>query len=209
MIERAGTGERVYLAIKTLLAEGDHRPGERLDIRQLERSVGASATPVRGALNRLAGERLLVSHQGEGFSLPRLTEPGLGDLYAWNAAILLQAVRSTAPGHKPDAALHDLESGRGLVAATDRLFAVIAAMSDNVEIEWALAGASDRLHRARRAELDQVSDGWLELREMATLVEAEDLAPLRQAIVAYHRRRMRLVPALVRVLLGLGDRERR
>lgn len=68
MIERAGTGERVYLAIKTLLAEGDHRPGERLDIRQLERSVGASATPVRGALNRLAGERLLVSHQGEGFS---------------------------------------------------------------------------------------------------------------------------------------------
>ncbi len=207
MIERAGTGERVYLAIKKfLLVESDHRPGDRIDVADLSRRVGASATPVRAALHRLAGERLLVSHQGEGFSQPRITEPGLTDLYQWNAALLVNATRAAPAGPPAAPALDPVHEP---IAYLEELFARLAAQSGNLEVEWAVSGASDRLHRARRGELVLVADFVGELQAFARLFEAGDQAGVRQAIVAYHRRRLRLVPALARLMAGLGDREPR
>ncbi|WP_454719063.1 GntR family transcriptional regulator [Caulobacter segnis] len=208
MIERAATGERVYIALKTYLAEADLRPGERLDIGELSRRVAASATPVRSALHRMTGERLLVSHQGEGFSLPRVTEPGLSDLYAWTASVLSQAARLSAdrPSLPPREAF---AAPADPVEATARLFAYIAAFSGNVEVEWAIAGASDRLHRIRRLELTLVPEAREELADLVDATHAQDLGPLRQALLTYHRRRLRLVPALVRALHGLADREPR
>lgn len=207
MIEKAGTGERVYLAIKTfLLAESDYRPGERVDIGDLSRRVGASASPVRAALHRMAGERLLVSHQGEGFSFPRLSEPALSDLYQWNAALLVNALRAGSAGQRPSIA--DIDVSRPL-AGLEALFAVLAAQSDNVEVEWAVAGVSDRLRRVRRAELILVPDFGDEVAELHRLFEGGDSGAIRTMMVAYHRRRLRLVPTLVRHLHGLADREPR
>jgi hypothetical protein len=209
MIERAGTGERVYLAIKTfLLAESDHRPGDRIEVADLSRRFGASATPVRAALHRMAGERLLVSHQGEGFSIPRVTEPGLTDLYQWNAALLVNALRSAPSGASPPRApARDPQTAP--ITFLEGVFAGLAAHCDNIEVEWAVAGANDRLHRPRRAEEVLVPDFLDEARELAGLLEAGDGGAVRQAIVAYHRKRLRLVPAVARHLHGLGDRERR
>ncbi|MBI1684216.1 GntR family transcriptional regulator [Caulobacter hibisci] len=209
MIERAGTGERVYLAIKAfLLAESDHRPGDRVDVADLTRRVGASATPVRAALHRMAGERLLVSHQGEGFSLPRITEPGLADLYQWNAALLVNALRS-APSNAPPPQPPRIDPAAEPILFLEGLFASLAAHCGNIEVEWAVAGAADRLHRPRRGELMLIPDFCEELRELARLVEVGDGSGVRQAIVAYHRKRLRLVPGLARLLAGLGDREPR
>ena len=209
MIERAETGERVYLAIKIHLAQSDDRPGERIDIADLSRRVAASATPVRAALHRLAGERLLTSHQGEGFSLPRVTEPGLTDLYAWNASLLSQAARVFPVNRPPAPSRASFEAPTDLVPGVERLFAYVAAFSDNVEVEWAQAGAGDRLHRVRRVEIDLLADPRAELLELADLALGEDQAALRQGLIAYHRRRLRIVPAIVRSLHGLGDREPR
>lgn len=204
MIEKAGTGERVYLAIKHfLLAQSDHKPGERVDIGELARRFGASATPVRAALHRMAGERLLVSHQGEGFSQPRITEPGLSDLYQWNAALLANALR--APGAESRQVMEP-EPLPAPIATLERVFAALAAQSGNVEVEWAVAGVSDRLHRARRAELDLVEDFDTEVSDLRRLSRSSDATGLRQAIIGYHRRRLRLVPSIVRHLHGLGDR---
>lgn len=208
MIEKAGTGERVYLAIKEHLARSDLRPGERLDIADLSRRAASSATPVRAALHRLVGERLLTSHQGEGFSIPRITEPALTDLYAWNVSLLSQAVRTPADQVLASSSM-DWTDQSDLVAGVERLFAHIAALSGNLEVEWAISGASDRLHRLRRIELDLVVGAQAELGEMIEPLLAEDAAALRQAIIAYHRRRLRLVPALVRAFHGLGDRPTR
>lgn len=208
MIERAGTGERVYLAIKTfLLTESDHRPGERIEVADLSRRFGASATPVRAALHRLAGERLLVSHQGEGFSVPRVTEPGLTDLYQWNAALLVNAMRST-PSQAPPPTAPDFDPDHPILYL-EGVFAALAAHCQNIEVEWAVAGANDRLHRARRAERALAPEFADEARELGQLLVAGDHNGLRQAIVTYHRKRLRLVPALARHLHGLGDRERR
>jgi hypothetical protein len=209
MIERAGIGERAYLAIKLfLLTQSDHRPGDRVEVADLSRRVGASATPVRAALHRMAGERLLVSHKGEGFSVPRVTEPGLTDLYQWNAALLVNALRST-PSAAPPALVPAIDLERAPVLALESLFAVLAAHCDNIEVEWAVAGANDRLHRPRRAELALVPEFADEAAELARLIGAGDQNAVRQAIIAYHRKRLRLVPALARHLHGLGDREPR
>ena len=208
MIEKAGTGERVYLAIKShLLAESDHRPGERVDIGDLSRRFGASASPVRAALHRMTGERLLVSHQGEGFSLPRVTEPGLSDLYQWNAALLVNALRSVPAGLATPAP--DIDPVAQPIACLEGLLCVLAAQSGNIEVEWAVAGVGDRLRRARRGELVLVPDFADEVVELRRLVMSNDPVGVRQMIIAYHRRRLRLVPALVRLLHGLGDREPR
>ena len=209
MIERAGTGERVYLAIKTfLLTQSDHRPGDRIEVADLSRRFGASATPVRAALHRMAGERLLVSHQGEGFSVPRVTEPGLTDLYQWNAALLVNALRS-APSDLPPPKIPAIDLDADPVHGLETLFGVLAAHCDNIEVEWAVAGANDRLHRPRRAELALVPEFADEVGELARLVGAGEQTAMRQAIIAYHRKRLRLVPALARHLHGLGDREPR
>lgn len=209
MIDRAGTGERVYLAIKTfLLAESDHRPGDRIDVADLSRRVGASATPVRAALHRMAGERLLFSHQGEGFSQPRITEPGLTDLYQWNAALLVNALRS-APSRAPPPRAPRIDPAQEPLVYLEGLFGGLAAHSGNIEVEWAVSGASDRLHRARRGELLLIGDFVDELREFGRLLELGEAAAVRQAVVTYHRRRLRLVPALARQLAGLADREPR
>ncbi|PZR35483.1 GntR family transcriptional regulator [Caulobacter segnis] len=207
MIDRPGTGERVYLSIKTfLLSESALRPGERVDVPDLSRRFGASATPVRAALHRLVGERLLTALPGEGFLVPRMNEPDLSDLYQWNAALLVNAARAAdvepaVPVEPP--------AGDGPIAVLEDLFARLAARSGNVEMEWAVAGASDRLHRPRCAELDLIPeflDEALELRRLAAIGSA---GPLRQAIVTYHRRRLRVVPAIVRSLHGLTDRDPR
>lgn len=209
MIERAGTGERVYLAIKTfLLTESGHRPGDRIEVADLCRRVGASATPVRAALHRMAGERLLVSHQGEGFSAPRVTEPGLSDLYQWNAALLVNALRS-APSEAPKPKAPDLDPAVAPIAFLEGLFSSLAAHCENLEVEWAVAGANDRLHRCRRAELVLVPEFVEEIGDLARLVESGEAVAVRQSLLAYHRKRLRLVPALARHLHGLGDRESR
>lgn len=207
MIDRPGTGERVYLSIKTyLLSEGALRPGERVDVSDLSRRFGASATPVRAALYRLVGERLLTSLQGEGFLVPRLTEPDLSDLYQWNAALLVNASRAAGddPAVAPEPPATD-----GPITALEDLFARLAARSGNVEVEWAVAGASDRLHRPRCAELDLIPEFHEESLELRRLAADGASGALRQALVAYHRRRLRLVPSIVRVLHGLGDRDPR
>src|SRR5690349_3688178 len=87
-----GTFERVYAAIKQRLREGVYRPGERLEPALLAEELNASVTPVRDALHRLTGERLVETPRHEGFRVPMMTEPLLRFLYGWHLALLLLAV---------------------------------------------------------------------------------------------------------------------
>ena len=207
MIDRPGTGERVYLSIKTYLLSGSVlRPSERIDVQDLSRRFGASATPVRAALHRMVGERLLLSHQGEGFSMPRSTEPDLSDLYQWNLALVVNAARTGAA--EPAITVEPPEPDQPIRALED-LFARLAARSGNIEVEWAVAGANDRLHRARCVELEIIPEFRDETLELRGLASDGPSASLRQALVGYHRRRLRLVSTLVRRLHGLGDRSER
>lgn len=67
-LEPAGTSlaDRAYVAIRDLLIMLEIRPGEPIDDDGLARSLGVGRTPVREALKRLEGDRLVVTYPRRG-----------------------------------------------------------------------------------------------------------------------------------------------
>ena len=94
------TMERVYLDLKARILSGTYPPGTRLEPVHLAKSLASSATPVRDALYRLSGERIIESWHQEGFRQPLLNEADLVDLYGWAGALLAMALKGRSP--RPD-----------------------------------------------------------------------------------------------------------
>lgn len=184
--------DRVYDGLKRRLREGALVPGARLDPAELSGALAASITPVRDALHRLAGERLVVARH-DGFQVPAPTEPDLRDLYAWTHQLVLLALRgmhgSPLVSLTPDPALHSAE-------VAEIIFHTIAQASGNREQRFAIDALNDRLHAVRRVELGvlpQIGD------ELADMIAA-DLRTLRILAGRYHRRRLAAVPQIIRAL---------
>jgi DNA-binding GntR family transcriptional regulator len=62
----ASLADRAYLAIRDQLIMLDIQPGEPIDDDQLAASLGVGRTPIREALKRLEGDRLVVSYPRRG-----------------------------------------------------------------------------------------------------------------------------------------------
>src|SRR5437763_11184154 len=58
--------DKAYVAIRDRLIMLDIRPGEPIDDGDLARELGVGRTPVREALKRLEGDRLVVSFPRRG-----------------------------------------------------------------------------------------------------------------------------------------------
>ena len=183
--------DRVYGGLKQMLRLGAIAPGTRLDPAGYAGQLAASVTPVRDALHRLAGERLIVTTI-DGFQVPILSEPDLRDLYEWSHQLLLLALRASRQTHA--AFLPELPTDAHLAEITESLFAEIADAASNRELRRAIDAANDRLHPARRAEA-LVLAGLSE--ELACLRDA-DLRRLRTLLGQYHRRRIAAVPDILR-----------
>lgn len=182
--------ERSYLALKQMLREGRYPPGTRLEANRLAEEFGVSMTPVRDVLHRLVCERLVEAASGEGFHVPRLTEAELRDLYEWNSALLLMAVR-TARDELQRLPMTDL-----LGTAADQtalVFERLASAAPNQEIRASIASASDRLHPFRMVEQKTLEPVIGELDELMIRDQGQS-----QLIRRYHLRRMRAVPLLLR-----------
>lgn len=186
----AGTMARVYEALKTRVLAGAFAPGERIDPTRLAVELHASATPIRDALWRLVGERLVESWAQEGFRQPLLTESGLRNLYAWNEDVLRVVLRALERGHTT--------LSPHLLDATDdpaQIFAWLASFSPNVEHQVAMTGLTERLQLVRALETPLAEESRPE-----ALVEAALDArwpASRQWVRRYHAARIRQVPSLV------------
>jgi len=198
------TMQRVYIELKARVLAGTFPPGSRLEPAQLATSLGASATPVRDALHRLAGERLIESWHQEGFRQPILAEADLCDLYSW-AAMLLALALKDRPAHQAAGGLFELEERPSYGEATESLFRTIAMSADNRELRGALINAIERSQILRRAEVrvDQASRGLLAAME-------EDYrfgrwTGLRSKITSFHRRRVRQAGRIVAELRPRTD----
>lgn len=184
--------DRVYAGMKEILREGAIPPGERLDPATLAERLVASITPVRDALHRLVGERM-VEAGSEGFAVPKASEPDLRDLYAWNAQFLriaLQSSLSSTFRYRTD------EGPAPVAVRAERLFTAIAMRSSNREHALGLCALNDRLHAVRLLEPAVVSADEAEIRAM----EQADIRGLRALLGTYHRRRIAAVPQLIRAL---------
>lgn len=196
---RPGTFERVYAAIKQHLREGVFRPGDRLEPAVLSEELNASVTPVRDALHRLTGERLVEAPRHEGFRAPLVTETMLRHLYAWHRDLLLLA---TARRHwGPVSVGQDEDSSRltplGLLHRQNAFFLKLVEAGGNPEHLFALRTLMERMEPFQRFE-DELLDAVQEETEtIVAAISAGDRPALRKSLVAYHRRRARLIPELV------------
>lgn len=197
-----GTFERVYTSIKQRLREGVYRPGERLEPAVLSDELNASVTPVRDALHRLTGERLVEAPRHEGFRVPMMTETLLRQLYAWHLDLLLLAVikhRSKALGDE------SLANGGGAdVPQWERhkaLFLALARSAGNPEHAAALETLGERLEAAQRVEQFFLDETESETKGILAALKSNDRKALRGSLVRYHRRRERIVPELLARLL--------
>lgn len=191
------TAERVYDALKRRLLAGELQPGEKLEPARFAEDLNSSVTPVRDALHRLTGERLIEARTSDGFHLPLITEPGLRDLYAWHGQLVRLAITHWPRGGTTDT---PSELPIDLARATPILFRQIVARSGNPEHVRQIAAASDRLAAARVAEGEVLTGLEIELRELAVALDTATPAIVVQQVGRYHRRRIRAVSAIVRGL---------
>ncbi len=89
--DAASQTDRALLALREMLVRGDFAAGQRLTELALAARLGASRTPVRHALNRLAHEGLLETLPGGGFSVREFT---LADI--WDAIEIRGTLEGTA-----------------------------------------------------------------------------------------------------------------
>lgn len=174
------------------LREGRFGLGAALVAADLAPSLSISATPLREALSRLAGEGLIEDRRGRGYFTHRL-EPGeLEDLYTAHlactcAALNLQRaypsglVIKLAPGDAEPSTIRD---------QTEVLFSAVLRAGENDVLIDLHQRIADRLALVRCFEplvLDGTGD---ELLELADLWTQKSFAKFEQKIEAFHRRRI-------------------
>jgi hypothetical protein len=200
------TFERVYISLKEMMRSGVFAPGQHLDPGTLGAELSSSITPVRDALHRLVGERLVEAPRNDGFRAPLLTEIHLRQLYGWNLDLLLMAIRSARkpaaddldewPDVPPDAGPHEITS------SAEALFLRIGHRSANPEHAIAIASTGDRLNALRLIEHHVIADAAEELTRLVQKARSEEGARLRHALTRYHRRRARAAAFLLEALHG-------
>lgn len=188
---------RVYDALRQAILAGELEPGLALAAPPLAELMGTSVSPVRDAMLRLAGAGLLALQDGGGFMVPKLTPTALRDLHIWHGQLVRLALKSLARPISIDAAALfaglEPEDGQRIADVTAELFLTIARHSKNGEHATAVERAGERLHVSRLRE-DKLSGRIEELRQVATLANAGRDSALREAVWAYHRRRLRRLP---------------
>lgn len=202
MSPEAKAADHVYRQLKSEVMAGDHVPSAILNVQQIATEIGVSISPVRDAIERLVGERLLAPRAGGGFQVPAIHEAPLRDLYLWHGHLARWAVTSGQDIKLPDALLaaarrNDWGDNEAIVEATIIVFLAIGSATGNAEHVHALQSASDRLHAVRLHEDRVVKDQRSELSRLIGLTVPGRESQLREAISGYHRRRIRVIPSLV------------
>lgn len=194
------TAARVYRQLKASIIDGHFVPGTLLVVSSIAEDIGTSISPVRDALHRLVGERLIDIHTGGGFDIPVLTGVELRDLYRWHGEIIRLALRSSCfPSSRKGVPCNieeiEPQDPVAVARATAAVFTLIAERSENAEYRAAISSAGERLHAARIREA-RIGNRILELQLVQSLTLSGQVSPLRQAIFAYHRRRLRRIDTL-------------
>jgi hypothetical protein len=185
------TFDRVYASLKDQLLRGRWAPGAHLEPGMIAEDLNASITPVREALHRLVGERVVEAPRHDGFWVPMMTEAELRGLYAWHGGLVGWALRWQRRPLTVD--LAD-ESQSGDLTA---LFIDIARGSDNAEIEHAVAASGERLAACRAVEAEVLAGISDEHAEIRRCLDHCTFPALRRKLAGYHRRRERAAPLIL------------
>lgn len=203
----AASADYVYRRLKADIMSGRFGPAVVPNVHQIAVEIGVSISPVRDAMERLVGERILVTRSGGGFQMPTVTATSLRDLYLWHSYLTRGAIRSM-PAITHSAALAEepvtvepYDNG-AIVAATARFFLELGSATVGDEHTIAIRSAGERLAVIRLAE-HRFRDRKPELERLQSLSVSGSKAALKEAISVYHRRRLRHLSQIIRSLHSL------
>ena len=167
MAGRISITESTYRTLTERVLSGAIPPGARVDANELAAASGVSPTPVRNALNRLAGAGLLVSHSNEGFFVPLWSEQDLRDLYDCSAALLGLAIARAASARTSSKAItvQDTLTDEGVELRTEATFRKIMSLCVNKRLRAVLVDISLRLRPVRVLEGEWIANRTVSISE--------------------------------------------
>lgn len=191
--------ERSYKLLKTAIASGELRPGDRLDPAKLARQYDVSPTPVRDALYRLAGARLVNSRTQDGFEVPLPSETELRWQYSLSQDLLKLAIKNPKKnmGFRLEWSIsHDDDPAKAVL----NLFDAIARSAANPELTATIMNICERLQPVRRMEYMVFADHDVELSLLMECAAKGEPQETINLLSRYHKRRIRHVSDLITCL---------
>lgn len=163
--------ERLYRQMREMAADFAFKPDERINESELASRLGASRTPMREALNRLAAEGFLTFQSGRGFFCRPLTPSRILELYEARVAIECEGLRLSCARaqddqiHATSQTLDDVSAEYSSCMDAGRLLAIdedfhmsLIALSGNSELVSMLKNLNDRIRYIRLIDLQRMRE---------------------------------------------------
>jgi DNA-binding GntR family transcriptional regulator len=185
----ASLADRAYIAIRDQLIMLDIRPGEPIDDDVLAKSLSMGRTPVREALKRLEGDRLVVSYPRRGTFATGMDIADLAHISEIRVQLEPLAARGAA-----DRAPRTTRAELGELAS--RIEALDIAQADRTEVmRWDLT-----VHRAiyQAANNPHLEDVLIRYDNLATRIHClflDRLSTVDMQVVAEHVELLRAIAA--------------
>jgi DNA-binding GntR family transcriptional regulator len=80
-IDRRTLGQQAYAEIRSLIVSGSLVPGQKVVVRELERKLALSATPIKSALAGLERDGFLVTIPHRGYFVPEVDVHDMREIY--------------------------------------------------------------------------------------------------------------------------------
>jgi hypothetical protein len=181
------------------LREGGFAPGARIAATAVAETLHLSATPVREALSRLAGEGLLEDRRGQGFFLRVLSGLEIADLFRMSLSELIIAqeshrARTAARGGGAPEDWKD--QARDPIVQVEQLFADWISEAGSRTLSVTFRTLQIQLGPVRRAEPEIIPDLAAEADELQALAGAVDAVARAPVIRRFHLRRVGLADRL-------------
>lgn len=198
--QRTEPFQRALNGLRERLRVGDYPPGSRITATDVADDLRLSATPVREALSRLAGEGLVEDRRGQGFFIRPLAAVDVADLYRLSLAHLLIALaphrtspRRVVPG--PPAGQRSFDPAEP-VSEIERLFAIWVGEAASRTLAIAFRAVQVQLGPIRRLEPLLIADLEAEAAQLQALDPADLAGERLPRIRQFHARRLRLADRL-------------
>ena len=189
----------VYASLRARFREGEWVDGEPLTVGDLAAGYGVSATPVREALSRLAGEGLVEDRRGRGYYARRIDGVDLADLYRAQEALVQVSLAGrrcgSGPSRPPGPAEADFSADA--VRAWETLFEAVLRSANSRFLMDTQQRLADRLAPARRVEPEILPETADDFARLIAVQSAADWSRLERALAPFFGRRRAAVDALV------------
>lgn len=189
VLSKLSAFEHAYAFLHNGLRNGEYLPGSRIQAGDIVSLLGISATPVREALSRLAGQGLLMDRRAIGYFVPPVDPVDLRNLYALASMLAVSAMRSldllTLDLH------HYTEHPGPAHGSAGGLLVTIAALTANSALVAVAANLDDRLAPLAPVEHALFGERDREQGELVHWLASRDQRKCVSNISRFYRRRTR------------------